>query len=119
VYEASCHCGRVRIEIAELPSTVSDCNCSICRRYGALWAYYRRDQVRLHAAPETLSAYLWGDRSIEFWRCRACGCLTHYESVEKNADSRFVLNARMLPLDTLRSLQVRRFDGADTWEYLE
>jgi hypothetical protein len=119
MYEASCHCGQVRIEIAELPATVTDCNCSICRRYGALWGYYRRDQVRLDADPATLSAYLWGDRTIEFWHCRNCGCLTHYESVEKNPDSRFVINARMLPLETLQTLRVRKLDGADTWEYFE
>lgn len=119
MYEASCHCGKVRMEIAELPPTVTDCNCSLCRRYGALWAYYRRDQVRLDAAPASLSAYVWGDRTIEFWHCRNCGCLTHYESVEKNPDSRFVINARMLPLATLQSLKVRKLDGADTWQYLE
>jgi hypothetical protein len=118
MHEASCHCGKVRMEIAELPPTVTDCNCSLCRRYGALWAYYRRDQVRLDAAPESLSAYVWGDRTIEFWHCRNCGCLTHYESVEKHPDSRFVINARMLPLATLRSLKVRKLDGADTWQYL-
>ena len=28
------------------PARVNDCNCSICRRYGALWAYYKRAQVR-------------------------------------------------------------------------
>lgn len=42
--KASCHCGKVRIEIGTLPATVTDCNCSLCRRYGALWGYYRRDQ---------------------------------------------------------------------------
>jgi hypothetical protein len=45
--------------------------------------------------------------------------MTHYESMEKNPDSRFVINARMLPLATLQSLKVRRLDGADTWEYLD
>jgi hypothetical protein len=119
MYEASCHCGQVRIEIAELPPTVTDCNCSICRRYGALWGYYRRDQVRLDAAPAALSAYVWGDRTIEFWHCRNCGCLTHWESVEKYPDSRCAINARMLPLETLQSLKVRKLDGADTWEYLD
>jgi hypothetical protein len=119
MHEASCHCGKVRIEVGALPATVTDCNCSICRRYGALWGYYRRDQVRLMADPDALSAYVWGDRTIEFWHCRNCGCMTHYQSVEKKPDSRFVINARMLPLATLQSLKVRRLDGADSWEYLD
>ncbi len=44
--EASCHCGTVRFAVETAPGEVNDCNCSICRRYGALWAYYKRAQVR-------------------------------------------------------------------------
>ena len=36
--EASCHCGAVRLEIAQRPERLTSCNCSICRRLGALWA---------------------------------------------------------------------------------
>ena len=31
---ASCHCGAVKIQIPRRPRTLTDCNCSICRRYG-------------------------------------------------------------------------------------
>ena len=116
---ASCHCGQVKIEVAGLPSTVTECNCSICRRYAALWAYTRRREVRLNAAPGSLARYSWGDRSIEFCHCTRCGCLTHYESIEKHDDSRFAVNARMLPPELQSGLTVRRFDGADTWAYLD
>lgn len=119
MFNASCHCEAVRIEIEELPATVTECNCSICRRYGALWAYYTQDQVSLIADPEALARYCWGDRSIEFCHCRHCGCLTHYESVDRHDGSRFALNARMLPLHAVRALTVRHFDGADSWQYLD
>jgi hypothetical protein len=119
MYEASCHCGNVRIEFSTLPATVTECNCSICRRYGALWAYFRREQVSVKADATRQSAYCWGDRSIEFWHCSDCGCLTHYESVGKDAGRRFALNARMLPLEQARSIAVRHFDGAASWKYLD
>ena len=119
MFTASCHCEAVRIELVELPSKVTECNCSVCRRYGALWAYYTRDQVNLVADPAVLSFYSWGDRTIEFWHCRHCGCITHYESVHKHPNSRFAVNARMLPLEVMASLPVRHFDGADSWEYLD
>lgn len=46
--EASCHCGAVRLEIdSPPPAEVNDCRCSICRRYGALWAYYAPERVRV------------------------------------------------------------------------
>lgn len=38
----SCHCGAVGFEIETAPTEVTECNCSICRRYGVLWAYYPR-----------------------------------------------------------------------------
>jgi len=38
--EASCHCGLVHLEVAQPPAAVNECTCSICRRYGTLWAYY-------------------------------------------------------------------------------
>src|SRR5450759_179867 len=45
--DASCHCGAVHLAIDAPPETLTECNCSICRRYGALWAYYSPKQVRI------------------------------------------------------------------------
>lgn len=72
--EASCHCGAVRLEIAEPPVTVTDCNCSLCRRLGALWAYYTTDQVRV-IGPTV--GYVQGDRTLKTHHCTTCGCTTH------------------------------------------
>ena len=119
MHTATCHCDNVRITIPELPAAATSCNCSLCRRYGTLWIYFTREQVSLQADPETLASYRWGDRTIDFWHCTHCGCLTHYTSVDENPGSRFAVNARMLPLETMQSLPVRRLDGADTWEYLD
>jgi hypothetical protein len=116
---ATCHCGNIRIIIPELPNTVTTCNCSVCRRYGALWAYFTRREVTLEADENALAAYRWGDRTIDFWHCARCGCLTHYTSRENGPESRFAVNARMLPLDVIESLTVRRFDGDNTWRYLD
>ena len=66
-----------------------------------------------------MSAYTWGDRTIEFYHCTQCGCLTHYESVEKSPDSRVGVNARMMPADFVSALPIKRFDGAKTWKYIE
>jgi hypothetical protein len=63
--------------------------------------------------------YVWGDRSIEFYFCNTCGCLTHYESVEKSDDSRIAVNARMLSPTDIGDAKIKTFDGADTWKYLD
>jgi hypothetical protein len=36
-YKGSCHCGRVTFEIQAKLDSLVECNCSICRRRGALW----------------------------------------------------------------------------------
>ena len=47
---ATCHCGALRIEVPRKPRTLTSCNCSICRRYGTLWAYYKASSVRVVGA---------------------------------------------------------------------
>jgi hypothetical protein len=116
---ASCHCGAVRLEIAQKPRQLTDCNCSICRRYGALWAYYSRKSVRVACAPGAASAYAWGHKSIEFYHCITCGCLTHYERANKDSDGRMAVNARMMDPEDIATVRIRKLDGARTWKYLD
>jgi len=40
MHTGSCHCGAVQLEIPSAPDHLTNCNCSICWRYGALWAYF-------------------------------------------------------------------------------
>ena len=114
---ASCHCGAVEIDIAEAPTEVTDCNCSVCRRYGVLWAYYPLDKVEVRAAAAT-DTYLWGDRATAFHRCPTCGCVTHWSATDPARD-RTGVNARLLPPDVLSQARVRHLDGAITDEYLD
>ncbi len=44
---ATCHCGALGIQIPEAPAEVTNCNCSICRRLGTLWGYYKADTVQV------------------------------------------------------------------------
>ncbi|MDP2308311.1 MAG: GFA family protein [Pseudomonadota bacterium] len=113
--EATCHCGAVRLSIVEPPARVTSCNCSVCRRIGALWAYYRPEQVRIAPSDRATIAYVRGDGLIEFHHCSTCGCLTHYEGVDKARSERIGVNARMMEPEALAGVRVRRFDGASSW----
>lgn len=116
---ASCHCGAVQLRAARRPTRLTRCTCSICHRYGALWAYYTRKSVTVKAGRGVLKGYRWGDRVIEFMHCSRCGCLTHYQDVRKGRDQRLAINARMMPPGEIADIRVRTFDGADTWRYLD
>jgi len=113
---ASCHCGACTIRLAEAPAEVTLCNCSICRRYGALWAYCPLSGADLSGLGPT-DAYAWDDRSIAFHRCRGCGCVTHW--FPRDGRDRLGVNARLLPPEVLDRARVRRLDGAVTEAYLD
>ncbi len=115
---ASCHCGAVTLEIDAPPTEVTDCNCSICRRYGVLWAYYTLAQVRLVPAQPPTDVYMWDDRAIEFHRCRTCGCVSHWSPVEQRHD-RMGVNARLMEPRVLARARVRHLDGAETERYVD
>jgi len=109
---ASCHCGAVRFEVEE-PEWVMDCNCSKCRLYGALWAYYPQREVRFLAPPDTF-IYMWGDRMLEFHTCRICGCQTHTTHAGTDDAEKIAVNARLIRgLDPKRVRLVQKNNGND------
>ena len=108
----ACHCGAVRVTVPRKPRTVTDCNCSICRRYGALWAYYTAATVTIDAKPKELAAYVWGRKALKFVRCATCGCLVCWQRVKPDPDRKMGVNARNFDLAVLSSLRVAPFDGA-------
>ena len=114
----TCHCGAVRIEVDEAPETVTSCNCSLCRRTGALMAYYSPANVRFTPSPPPTDTYLWGDKSIVHHRCKTCGCLTHWTAVDPAYD-RMGVNLRLADPEVLAKARIRRFDGAETWTFID
>lgn len=90
---ASCHCGSVKLHTAVEPVEVTECNCSICRRYGVLWSYHSTAEVAFEGGPT--QTYSWDDKSIAFHRCLTCGCVTHWSPIRREED-RMGVNARLL-----------------------
>jgi hypothetical protein len=118
----SCHCGAVLIEIARRPRKLTQCNCSVCRRYGAIWAYCRRSAMRLRCTRGALSRYTRRGGTLQFYHCRTCGCVTHYERSTKRADGSDRVGINIRNIDdpaAVALLPIRMFDGAATWRVLE
>ena len=115
--EAACHCGAVRLTAPEAPTEVTECNCSICRRLGARWAYYSPAKVAM-PRPGSTQPYVWGDRMLAFHRCRSCGVTTHWQSLD-GTQERMGVNARVMDGLDWGEVRVRPFDGADTWKFLD
>jgi hypothetical protein len=114
---ASCHCGAVQLTVTDESSELTECNCSICRRYGVLWAYYAPTEVE-GPAPETTDTYMWDDRSIAFHRCRQCGCVSHWSPTDPTKE-RMGINARLMDPEAVSRAKVRHLDGAVTEQYVD
>jgi hypothetical protein len=89
---------------------VTDCNCSVCRRLGALWAYYSPAEVKLTTPEAAIGAYAWGDKDLAFHHCQVCGCTTHWSPL--NGADRMAVNARLMAPQVLAAAKIRYFDGA-------
>ena len=114
----SCHCGAVRIDVPAHPQTLIDCNCSICRRNGALWALYETDTVRVIGHPEHTTEYVWGRKTIKTIRCNNCGNVTHWEPLQPGQNSKVGVNMRNFDSRELATVRIRRFDGG-TWSFVD
>ncbi|MGH1486412.1 MAG: GFA family protein [Cellvibrionaceae bacterium] len=118
MFEASCHCGNIVLKASEAPNTITSCNCSICHRLGALWAYYAKAQVDIFMQ-QAGQEYSWGSQKLTFHRCENCGCCTHYSALKDDGSNRIAINTRMVLSSKMHGIPVRHFDGADTWKYLD
>ncbi len=104
---ASCHCDAVHIELEALPTYLDECGCSICRCYGALWVYCRPDQVHFLCEASATQGYLCDDGTLEYYRCRVCGCVTHWMSANESA-SQMGVSARLLDPSDIAGIPIRR-----------
>ena len=63
-YRGGCHCGAVRYEMTASFDTVLSCNCSICRKRGALWTYISPADFDLLSGEDELVDYQFNQRVI-------------------------------------------------------
>lgn len=108
-----CHCNNIEITVRQLPEQLTECNCSICRRYNSLWAYYLPEQVKIEIGDKGSTSYSWNDKCIEFVFCNRCACVTHYQTLPNDPSPRIAVNFRMAKLQEIEGIKLRLFNGAE------
>ena len=109
--KASCHCGAVKIEVPSWPTEINDCQCTLCRRYGAAWTYFNPKDVEISIKDSSpTKAYIWGDKDLEFHFCSTCGCMCFWKAV-KGGDE-MGINTRLMEPDEIRTVNRRTSFGA-------
>jgi len=80
-HKASCHCGAVVLELS-LPDEIVDprrCDCSICRRKGAIVASVPLSGMRIVQGHEALKLYQFNTMTAKHYFCSNCGIYTHHQ----------------------------------------
>ena len=115
--QGSCHCGAVTWQFDGVPDSATTCSCTVCRRYGVMWAYdYQDEGIRVSG---TTQAYVRG-KSLGFHFCPTCGCVAYWRSLQPNDEGRrrIAVNLRLAEPDAVAQIPIQRFDGLDRWEDL-
>ena len=117
----ACHCGAAGWTFEGDPGPVTACNCTLCRRYGALWAYdYEGERVAIGG--ETTAYRRLGKEkpALEILFCSTCSCVLAWRALQAGDDGRrrMAVNVRLAPLAAVADLPIDHFDGLKTFEDL-
>lgn len=116
--EGTCLCKAVQLGVARRPRQVTQCNCSVCRRYGTLWAYYPGSAVSITAPRGALEDYAVRAGGLKFVRCRSCGCVIRWVRPGAGRDLRMGINMRLFDHALMADVPVKVLDGDKTWRVL-
>lgn len=111
-YAGSCHCGAISFafEHDEIKSGLR-CNCSICRRKGAVMSDFAvlPEQLHIKVKDDALGLYQFGSKVAKHFFCKHCGIYPFHETMRKPGHYRVNLGC-IDDIDT-NTLQVEIFDG--------
>ena len=102
----TCHCGQVEVEINLIGSLekVIKCNCSICKRKGAIMSMVKNENFKITKGKGNLKLYQFHTKVAKHYFCSNCGIYTHH-------------NPRSNP--TMTGFNVGCIDSVDTFQLKE
>lgn len=112
-HAGSCHCGRIAFTLEGEVTGAMDCNCSMCRRRGALLAFFPREALTLTSGEGDYATYRFNKEHIAHHFCPTCGIAPFSDGVHpKTGDRIAAVNVRCLPDVDLSTLAIKQVDGA-------
>ncbi len=106
-----CHCGTVEAQI-NLPDNfkVIRCNCSICKRKGAIMSMVKNEDYKIIKGKDKLSLYQFHSKIAKHFFCSRCGIYTHHNPRINPAMTGFNV-ACIEDIDTFKFENVKIADG--------
>ncbi|MEX0915031.1 MAG: GFA family protein [Wenzhouxiangellaceae bacterium] len=81
VHNGQCHCGSVKFTVRLEKGLIDPrrCNCSICRRRGAVVASVELKDLTVDQGEDVLSLYQFNTHTAKHYFCSRCGIYTHHQ----------------------------------------
>lgn len=117
----TCHCGGARWTLEGDPGSITACNCTLCRRYGALWAYdFEGERLHVHGPTTAYNRGAVKSPSLDILFCPTCACVMAWRGLRLQEDGRrrMAVNVRLAPPEAVADLVIDHFDGLDRFEDL-
>ncbi len=95
-HQLTCHCGAVElaVDLSDGLNTARRCDCSFCRRRGAIAVSAPLDGIRIVRGADKLTLYQWGTGTAKHYFCSVCGIYTHHQ--RRSNPNEFGVNAAAL-----------------------
>lgn len=111
----SCLCGQIRVQTHKQPDFLHECNCTLCSKSGARWAYFHPSEVSVEGAAQGYCREDKSDPSALLRFCAKCGSTTHFvltaNAVSRHGNSLMGVNMRLADESDLAGVELRFPDG--------
>ena len=106
-----CHCGQIEAEIKiENFSKILRCNCSICKRKGAIMSMVKNEDFKITKGKDKLKLYQFHTNVAKHFFCLNCGIYTHHNPRSNPSMTGFNLGC-IDELDTFKLNDIPINDG--------
>ena len=105
-----CHCGQIEAEInIENFEKFIRCNCSLCKRKGAIMAMVKNHDFKLTKGLDKLQIYQFHTNVAKHYFCSVCGIYTHHNPRSNPLMTGFNIGC----IDSVDTLKIKDFTLID------
>lgn len=110
-YQGACHCGHVTFEVDLDLDHVRVCDCTLCRKRGALNYRVEDSAIRIHTPLDEMTLYQWHTKTAKDYFCATCGILPFRRP--RTAPELWTVNVRCLDDVDLEQIPLEHVHGSD------
>ena len=110
-----CLCGDVWLSIATTPAFIHECNCTLCTKSGARWAYPAPADVTVSGDTHGYARTDKAEPGAEIHFCPKCGSTTHFvltpATIARHGNTMMGVNMALADEAALAGIELRYPDG--------